>query len=350
MTRIVIIDPQFQETPDIEQAVAGPDVRLDVLRPGAGVIDASAIADADAIVNCRSRHLIPADLVARLDRVRIVVQAGVGFNHIDVDACAARGIPVCNTPDYGTTEVADHAIALMLGLVRGIVVYDRRLHLRDDAWNTKALPAPPIRRLRDQVFGVVGLGRIGLAAALRAKAFGMHVAFHDPYLPPGAELALGFKRCDGLTDLLGIADVLSLHCPLTPRTERLVDDAAVAAMKPGLVLVNTARGGVVDLAALERGLRAGVVCAAGLDVLETEPLDRRHPLIAAWSREEPWLEGRLVITPHAAFYTPQSLADMRRLSMTAAMDYLRDGRLRSCVNLGAMERVGRAPAGSAPNA
>lgn len=343
MMRIAIIDPQFAEAPDIEQAAAGPGVTLEILRPGHGPIAPDAVAQVDAVINCRSRHRVPAALVDAFEQVRIVVQAGVGFNHIDIDACARRGIPVCNTPDYGTREVADHAIGLMLTLVRGIATYDRRLHVRDDAWNTLALPVPPIRRLSGLVFGVVGLGRIGLAAAMRARAFGMEIAFHDPHLPEGAELALGFTRCASLAELLARADVVSLHCPLTPRTERLVDDAAIAAMKPGAILLNTSRGGVVDLDAVERGLRSGKLCAAGLDVLESEPLDRSHPLLAAWTREERWLEGRLVVTPHAAFYTPESLADMRRLSMISAIQYLRDGRLRSCVNLAELARHGFAP-------
>jgi lactate dehydrogenase-like 2-hydroxyacid dehydrogenase len=275
-----------------------------------------------------------------MERVRIVVQAGVGFNHIDVAACAQRGIPVCNTPDYGTMEVADHAIALALALARGVVVYNQRLLVSDDAWSTFALPLPPIRRLRGRVFGIVGLGRIGLATALRARAFGLDIAFHDPYLSPGTELALGFARSPTLAELLERCDFVSLHCPLTAETAHLIDDRAIAALKPGAVLINTSRGGVVDLDAVERGLRSDRLCAAALDVLPVEPLDRSHPLLAAWTRREAWLEGRLVLTPHAAFYTPESLVDMRRLSMLTVSEYLFHGRLRACVNLESLRANG----------
>jgi lactate dehydrogenase-like 2-hydroxyacid dehydrogenase len=334
VTRVLIIDPQFTHDPDIERAVVGPDVDIAIWRPeGADTIDAPALRQCEAIVNCRSRHVLPARLIDAMDRTRIIVQAGVGFNHIDLDACARRGIPVCNTPDYGTMEVADHALALALALTRGVVAYNARLLLRDDAWSTFALPLPPVRRLRRRVFGIVGLGRIGLATALRARAFEMEVAFFDPYLPAGAELSVGLRRAATLDELLGASDIVSLHCPLTEETRHLIDDRALAAMKRDAVLINTSRGAVVDLDALERALRSNKLCAAGLDVLPVEPIDRSHPLLAAWARQEAWLEGRLVLTPHAAFYAPESLADMRRLSMLAVAEYLFKGRLRACVNL-----------------
>lgn len=343
MIRVLIIDPQFEDDPDIEREVAGEGVSFEIVRPGAGEVPPEPLRRADAVINCRSRHRLPAHLVAEMQRARVVVQAGVGFNHIDIDACARRGIPVCNTPDYGTLEVADHALGLLLSLTRGTTAYHLRLLRRDDAWSTAELPMPAVRRMRGQVFGIVGLGRIGLAVAARARAFGMEVAFHDPYLAAGIEHALGYRRTMTLDELLGASDVVSLHCPLTPETTRLVDDQAIAAMKPGSILVNTSRGGTVDLDAVERGLRSGRLLAAALDVLPVEPLDRSHPLIAAWSAQEPWLEGRFVLTPHAAFYTPESLADMRRLSMLTVVRYFCDGHLRSCVNLDELDAHGHLP-------
>jgi lactate dehydrogenase-like 2-hydroxyacid dehydrogenase len=343
--RVVIIDPQFARDPDIERLVIGPEPEIMIWRPEDSVSpDPALLAQADVLLNCRSRHRLPEAIVARLHRARLVVQAGVGFNHIDLEACARRGIAVCNTPDYGTTEVADHAIALMLTLLRGTAAYNARLLAREAAWSTSELALPPVRRLRGLTFGVVGLGRIGLATALRARAFGLAIAFHDPLLPPGAELSTGFARHTTLASLLAASDIVSLHCPMTPATERLIGPDAVAAMRPGAVLINTARGGVVDLDAVHDGLRSGRIGAAGLDVLAQEPPDRTHALLAAWARQEPWLEGRLLITPHAAFYSPESLADMRRLSAQAVADFLRDGTLRSCVNLDALRHHGAVPA------
>lgn len=337
---VVIIDPQFEHDPDVERAVAGPGIHFDILRPGAEEVSAEAVRRADAVVNCRSRHRLPAKLVDAMERARIVVQAGVGFNHIDIEACARRGIPVCNTPDYGTREVADHAMALMLSLTRGVTAYNNRLLTRDDAWSTLSLPVAPVRRLSGQVLGIVGLGRIGTAVAMRARAFELDVVFHDPHLPAGHEYGLGLRRAATLDELLAQSDIVTLHCPLNEATERLIDDAAIAAMKPGAILINTSRGGVTDIDAIARGLRSGRLCAAGLDVLPTEPLDRSHPLVAEWAKSAPWLEGRLILTPHAAFYTPESLIDMRRLSMLAAVEFLREGRLRSCVNLAELAAAG----------
>ena len=346
MIRVLIIDPQFEDDPDIEREVAGEGVTFDIVRPGAGEVPAGPLREADAVINSRSRHRLPAHLVAEMRRTKVVVQAGVGFNHIDIVACARRGIPVCNTPDYGTLEVADHTLALLLSLTRGTTAYHNRLLHRDDAWSTSELPMPPVRRMRGQVFGIVGLGRIGLAVAARARAFQMEVAFHDPYLPAGIEHSLGYRRTVTLDDLLGGSDIVSLHCPLTTETTRLIDDRAIEAMKPDAIVLNTSRGGTVDIDAVERGLRSGKLLAAALDVLPVEPLDRSHSLFAAWSREEPWLEGRLILTPHAAFYTPESLADMRRLSMLAVVRFLREGRLRSCVNLDALRAHGHDPEAS----
>lgn len=343
MTRIVIIDPQFATEADIEREVAGIDPVFDILRPGDDEVSTDALSKADAVVNCRSRHRLPANLVAAMDRTKIVIQAGVGFNHIDLDACARRGIPVCNTPDYGTREVADHAMALILSLLRGITAYNSRLLSRDDAWSTHALPVAPMRRISRQVLGIIGLGRIGTAVALRARGFEFDIVFHDPHVPAGQELAMGLRRADTLEELLNISDVVSLHCPLSSETNALIDDHAVAQMKQGAILINTARGGVTDLGAVERGLRSGKICAAGLDVMPQEPLDRSHPLIAAWGKSENWLEGRLILTPHAAFYTPESLQDMRRLSMLTAMIFLKEGRLRSCVNLEELARYNKMP-------
>lgn len=341
MPLVLILDPPPMRLPDLEAAElgAGFDIELVSLN-AAHQVPTATLARADAIINFRGRHKIGEREVNAMTKAQLLVQAGVGYNHIDIDACARRGLAVCNTPDYGTMEVADHALALTLNLVRGISTYNARLLTRDDAWSTDQLEMRPVRRLRDLTFGVVGLGRIGIAAAQRARAFSLDVAFYDPHLPPGVELSLGLLRHDTLHGLLATSDIVSLHCPLTAATTNLIDHAAVATMKPDAVLINTARGPIIDLDALEAGLRSDRIAAAGLDVLPVEPLERSHPLIKAWTAREHWLEGRLTITPHAAFYTPQSLDDMRRLSARAVADRLSRGKLRSLVNGEELRRYG----------
>jgi phosphoglycerate dehydrogenase-like enzyme len=284
----------------------------------------------DALLNCRSRHALTADILARMTRCRLIVQGGVGFNHIDIAVAAELGIPVCNTPDYGTTEVADHAIALLLALSRGIPHYDADLRLPSTRWVPQRLQ--PVRRLRGLRAGVVGLGRIGLATAQRMRGFDLRIGFFDPYLAPGIEHALGFRRFGSLGELMAGSDVVSLHCPLTPATQGMVGADAMAALPDGAVLINTARGGLIDLDALDVALRSGRLAGAGLDVLPAEPIERDHPLVLEWMRGAEWLRGRLLVTPHVAFHAPESVADMRRLSMRTIAQYFRDGTLRAPVN------------------
>jgi lactate dehydrogenase-like 2-hydroxyacid dehydrogenase len=326
-----VIDPLFETEADIELAAAGPDVELVFRRSVEGRLpDPAEYAAADAVLNCRSAHRLPAEAIARLTRACCIVQGGVGVGHIDLQAAGALGIPVMHTPDYGTTEVADHAVALALTLLRGVLAYDRRLRRSNASWDARQLRT--VRRIPGLRLGIVGLGRIGTAAALRFERFGMQVGFYDPYLPVGHQLGFGWQRFSSLDAMLARSDVLSLHALLTPETQGMIGAGQLALLPEGAVLVNTSRGALVDLDAVHAALRAGRLGAAGLDVFETEPLDRAHPLIAEWAAGAEWLDDRLVLTPHSAFYSTASILDIRRLSMTYLMDYLRDGSLATCVN------------------
>jgi hypothetical protein len=172
---------------------------------------------------------------------------GVGYDTIDLEACGRRGVVAANVPDYGTTDVGDHAIAMLLSLARGIATYDRVLR-RDLAAAWRYDVNPTARRLRELTCGVIGLGAIGTAAALRAKAFGMQVRFFDPYILPGRDIALAVERAATLEALLSTCDVVTIHAPLTDETRKMIDARAVAAMRPGTLLVNAARGPIVDTA------------------------------------------------------------------------------------------------------
>ncbi len=271
------------------------------------------------------------DEIAKLERCRIVVTPKVGFDNFDLAKWGRAGIPVCNVPDYGTMEVADHAIALMLALSKGIAFHNEALR-RDLRGNWRPALSPFGRRLSTLKFGVVGLGRIGTATALRARAFGMDVGFFDPYLPNGADLAIGVRRYDTLLELFADSDIVSLHVPLSDETRNLIDAEVLGQARPGLLLINTARGELIDLDALHEAMRNGVVLAAGLDVLPQEPPDPQNALLAAWANGEEWIRDRLVLTPHSAFFTPESVYDMRAKGVHVAMRYLAEGRLQNCVN------------------
>ncbi len=284
-------------------------------------------ANADGVVGSAP----PSECIGKLRKCRIYVKPGVGYDDVDIERLGKMGVAVCNTPDYGTREVADHAIALMMTLAKSIEYHNGELRA-DLKGNWRPAHNPFGRRLSACTFGVVGMGRIGTAAARRAKAFDMDVVFYDPYQPNGYELAIGVRRADSLAELMGQCDFVSVHAPLNDETRYLIGTAAFAAAKTGLILINTARGPVVDIDALHDALKDGTVLAAGLDVLPDEPANPQSRLIAAWQRDEPWIRHRLLLTPHSAFYTPESMRDIRAFSARTAARYLRDGRLENCVN------------------
>lgn len=325
-------DAQYTDDAVVERETAGPDFRWTIMRERvpAGLAGAD-LESADGVVVWHEMPIGQA-FVDRLKSCRIIVRAGVGFDHIDLVVAGRAGIPVCNTPDYGTSEVADHAIALMLAFTRGIVSYHEAFR-RDIRAGFDYRAAPLVRRIRGRTFGIVGIGRIGTAAALRARASGMRIVAYDPYVPRGYEIALGIERVESLEALLGQSDVLSLHCPLTEETRNLIDARALAMMKPDAILVNTARGAIIDIPALLEALRAGRLAAAGLDVMPVEPMAPDDPLAQAFAAAQGGdLAHRLLLTPHAAWSSPESAHDARRLATETAVLYLQDGALRNCVN------------------
>jgi phosphoglycerate dehydrogenase-like enzyme len=251
-------------------------------------------------------HNIPvgADVISRLKNCRALVRNGVGYDSVDTAAAAARGIPVCNVPDYGTEEVADHALALTLALYRQLFPLDAEAKRLGWKINVSA----KMRRLRTQVFGLIGLGRIGTATALRAKAFGFRVVFFDPHLANGADKALGIERAASLDELLKCADVVSVHCPLSAETRGMIGAREIGLMKPAAFLVNTARGDIVQKAPVFAALRAGRLAGAGLDVVEHEPL----------RTNEEAATPNLIVTCHAAFCSPEGMIEMRTTSAQIA--------------------------------
>ncbi|KAA0970436.1 C-terminal binding protein [Aureimonas fodinaquatilis] len=332
MAKIILQpDVQFSGEADLEQAIYGNDFQVRIFQPGNIAQIPQDVWQNTVAMVCYHEIEVNADVLDKMPGCRVVVRAGVGFDNIDLEAAAKRGVAVCNTPDYGTTDVADHAIGLTLALLRGIAHYNSAIYENPVAgWRFQDVPT--IRRLSTQVFGVVGLGRIGTAAALRAKALGMQVVFYDPYRSTGSELALGIRRVDTLAELLAISDVVSLHTPLTPETRHLISSEQLTAMKPDAVLVNTSRGGVVDLAALKDALTNGAISAAALDVLEIEPLPESHPLMQAWRAPRSAIRHKLLLSPHAAFYSPSSLVDLRQKSARTALRYLETSTSRDCLN------------------
>jgi C-terminal binding protein len=287
------------------------------------------VEDADAVMMYHSLS-ISRRTIERLGKCKLIVRCGVGVDNVDHAFAATRGIAVGNVPDYGTEDVADTAIGMMLALTRGIHPLDRKLRDGRGAWTYREVA--PLRRLRGSVFGVVGLGRIGSAAALRAKALGMDVVFHDPFKPDGYDKALGVRRAESLDELLGQLYVLSLHCPLTPQTRHLVNAATIGRMPRGSYLVNTARGEVVDTDAVPDALASGQLAGAAIDVLAQEPPTGDERIVRAWRDPAHAAYDRLILNPHAAFYSEQGLMDMRLSGAKACRRALTGEPVRNLVN------------------
>jgi C-terminal binding protein len=286
--------------------------------------------NADAVIGYHLLHWDRAFL-SRLKKCKMFARGGVGTDNVDLPAAKELGIPVANVPDYGTEEVADSAIALMLALVRGTNLYNRRIQRGEGPWNHS--PAKPLTRLRGKVFGVVGLGRIGTASALRAKALGMDVVFYDPYVEDGTEKSIGVRRVETLEELMAQSFVVSPHCPLTPETENLIDAKAVAKMPKGSYLVNTSRGGVVDATCIPEAIRSGQLAGAGIDVLPVEPPPPDHPLVVAWRDPKDPCYDRVILTPHSAFYSEEGLMHIRVKTAESCLRALTGQPLRNVVNL-----------------
>lgn len=283
-------------------------------------------ADADALIVFHETS-VPSEVIEGLKQCRVIVRGGVGFDNVDLRAAGSRGIPVCNVPDYGVDEVADHAIMLMLAVCRGIAKSERRLRSSLSPWGFESVN--PIPRLAGKTLGVVGLGCIGSATALRAKAMRMKVIACDPFLKPGLDKCFGVPLVD-MDTLLRESDVVSLHTPLNSTTQHLINRETLSKMKRNAVLVNTSRGAVVDVRALAEALEQGRLAGAGIDVLPIEPPSEQEPLIRLWRQEDPVVN--LIVTPHTAFYSEEGAKEMRIKAAQEVARILRGEAPRTCVN------------------
>ncbi len=297
ITDLAIEREHLEDIADVESADASSEEEL-----------VGKVEDASALMLYHSLSLT-AQTIDRLKNCKLIVRCGVGFDNVDSQWARSRGIPVANIPDYGTEDVADTAIGMMLSLTRGFHVLNSRLRGNEGPWSYTQ--AAPLQRLRGRVFGIIGLGRIGTAAAVRALALGMRVVFYDPYKPNGYDKALGITRAETLKELLSQSHAVSLHCPLTSETRHMIDSTAIAQMAPRSFLINTARGGVVDTDAIPAAITSGHLAGAAIDVFEVEPPSADNVLINAWRDPTNPCHHRVIVNPHAAFYSEQGHIDMR---------------------------------------
>lgn len=324
----VLITDFLADTLEPERSVLGDVAEIRALNAFSEEELAGQVEEADALIVYHCVRIGPSTL-DRLSRCKLIVRAGVGIDNVDHSYARSRGIPVANVPDYGSEEVADSAIGMILSMTRGISFLNSRLRLGDGDWSPEQ--AKPLYRLRGRRIGIVGLGRIGTATALRAKALGLDVAFFDPYKPDGYDKAVGIERVETLEELLAQSHVVSLHCPLTDETHHLIDREAIAKMPMGSYLVNTARGAVVDTSAIPAAIESGRLAGAAIDVLEREPpVD--DALVGAWRDPSHPAHHRVIINPHAAFYSEEGFIDMRTKAAEACRRLAEGKPLRNVVN------------------
>jgi D-3-phosphoglycerate dehydrogenase len=246
--------------------------------------------DADAIINYLAK--VTARVINSLERCQVIVRRGIGYDSVDVSAATAKGIPVVNVPEYCTDEVADHAMALLLSTARKVIT--GREQTKSGGWNFKELL--PIPALKDSTLGLVGFGKIPRAVAARARCFGFKIKASDPFIP--AELAAEHGvELVSLDELLASSDFISIHAPLTNDTRGMISKREFILMKPSAVLINTARGPVVDEAALIEALKDKQIAFAALDVVTQEPPAADNPLRQM---------NNVTLTPHIAWYSERS--------------------------------------------
>jgi D-3-phosphoglycerate dehydrogenase len=311
--KIVITDASFANIIPETDAVAGAGIELVLAQCKTAEDVMNATADADGMIVQWAP--ITATVIDNLTRCKVIVRYGIGVDNVDLAAARQKGIAVCNVPDYCIDEVADHTVSLALAHARQLVQIDMRI--RAGVW--KIYPDKPMPSFSEMTFATAGYGRIARAVLDRARAFGFRTAAYDPFVAPPSDHVTSLS----LDELFRQADILSLHVPLSPESKHLVNADRLAQMKPTAIIVNTARGGLIDTTALANALQAGTIAAAGLDVFESEPLEEYHPL-----RKCP----NALLTSHVAWFSERSVPKLQRMAAQEAVRALQGEPLRNQVN------------------
>jgi D-3-phosphoglycerate dehydrogenase len=314
MSRIIVLDDIAAEGLAILDAAEG--IEYEIRTKLAGDELKQALTEFDGAV-CRSGVKITAESLEGNKRLKAIVRAGVGTDNIDKEAASRLGVVVMNTPTGNTISTAEHALALMVGLSRNLA--PAHASLKSGAWDRKKFKGS---QLCGKTLGVVGLGRIGQEVAFRAKAFGMDIVGFDPFLSKERAQELGIRKVDAVADLLPEIDYMTVHTPLTPETKGLISTEQIKAMKPGVRLVNCARGGIYDEAALVEGLKSGHLGGVALDVYESEPCTD-SPLFAM---------DNVLCTPHLGASTEEAQIGVAVEAVELCINYLSTGEIRSAVN------------------
>jgi D-3-phosphoglycerate dehydrogenase / 2-oxoglutarate reductase len=293
-TLVAVTDSVFPNLDPAREVLSKIDADLHLASESKPEAILKVAKDADAILTTYAK--VTADMIPQLSRCRIIGRFGIGVDNVDIPAATGKGIVVTRVPDYCLDEVSDHAVALLLAVVRKIPFLNARAH--SGIWEMKA--AVPIHRLRGTTLGLVAFGQIPQLVAPKAKSFGMHVVTYDPYVPQEVLTKAGVERVE-FDELVKISDYISIHTPLMPATHHMFNMDVFRRMKPTAYIVNTARGPIIDEAALAEALDKKAIAGAALDVMEKEPTTS-SPLFG---------RDNVLITPHSSFYSEESLVDLQ---------------------------------------
>ena len=314
--RVLVTDHGFPNLRHEETAIVAAGAELVVAQCKTADDVIAAAKDMDALLVQWAP--VNAAVIATLTRCKVIVRYGIGVDNVDLAAAKAKGIAVCNVPDYGVREVAEHAVSLALALVRQLPQIDQRL--RGGTW--KITPDRPMPALHASTFATAGFGRIARTAHEMMRGFGCTRIAYDPYVTAEAMKEVGVEKVD-LEQLFTRADILSLHLPITPETKHFVSAGRLLQMKKHAIVVNTARGPLVDTVALAAALKAGTIAGAGLDVYEKEPITLDHPLFSA---------PNALLTSHVAWYSESSIPRLQQLAGEEVVRGLRGEPLKNQVN------------------
>jgi D-3-phosphoglycerate dehydrogenase len=333
MIKVAVTDYSFP-TLDIETEILRPlgcDIVAQKRFTGSTELT-TLVGDADHVITGFAP--LSADVIGAMQKAKVIVRYGVGFDNVDVEAARSRGIPVCNVPDYCLDEVADHTLALILATTRQVVPHCLRVR---GGQLGLAGPLTGMKTLAEMTVGVVGFGRIGREVVRRLQAFRCRVLVHDPVVPAETIRGQGCMPA-GLEELLGASDLVTLHCPATAYTRRMMNRETLAQMKPGAILINVSRGELVDSTALIEVLRSGHLGAAGLDVFDPEPIPADSPVLRL---------DNVIVSPHNASCSVNATRRLRETAAHTVARALRGEPLPNVVNgVVALPGPGRMPLGA----
>lgn len=320
-TIVAVTDTTFPSLDPVAEVLSEVDAELRLAKEPTPEGILAVARDADGLLVTYAK--VPAQVIEQLTRCKVIARFGIGVDSVDIEAATRAGIMVTNVPEYCEDEVSDHAMALLLTLVRKVASANKLVH--GGTWSMPAVV--PIHRMRGSLLGLIGFGKIPRLVAQKAQAFGLGVQTYDPYVTAEAAEKLGVKLVT-LAELLRTSDYVSIHAPLTPETNRMFNAEAFRQMKRGALLVNTARGPLVDVEALVDALDAKLIAGAGLDVLPEEPPPGNSRLIG---RDD------VILTPHTGFYSEESMVELQIKAAQQVVLVLSGKEPRYPVNLKALQ-------------